>query len=641
VDLVHLDVSVLDRDRRPVKGLTEKDFTILEDGKPQTVAAFSAVELPEVVAASTPPTAWMRDVAPDVQRNTDVVDRRLIAIILDDATIPFDIAMVKSAREIARLVIERLAPTDLASVIFTRDNRNAQEFTSDRARLLKAVDSFQFGTRTIGLPKDSGDPPAGFIYSESQSFFASVGTLSRVAESLAAVPQRRKAVVYVTVGVPASAEAAGEVVLAGPRGQSTDGGASAAMTEIGAIARRVFDQMQDAYRKAQLANVNVYTVSPAGVGGMDQLLQSERWKGKYVPTYETVTNYNDYLVGIAENTGGRAFPERNEFASALDQVFLENSSYYLLGFSPLNAKQDGKHRRIEVKVNRPGLTVRTRSGYYTDKPSEAKAAAEVPPATAALAGLLPKAEIGLEATAAPFAIFGKPEAGVVVVLTVKQTAEARPARVKERVNLQVAAFTQEGASRGNTLYDTDVTLRPGPAGPVEYEVLTSLALKPGRYQLRMSAHVGTQNKTGSVFYDIDVPDFFARPISLSGVMLTADSKPISTETDRIRAYVPITPTALRAFASWDTVAAFARIYQGGRDPLANAQTVITVTDSKGVVRTQDRQAVPRDLFGPVDRTAEFTLQVPLKGLTPGEYLLTVEATSPRGAAKRDIRFRIR
>ena len=87
VELVHLDVSVLDNNRRPVKGLAAEDFTIHEDGKPQQVMVFSAIDLPD---PPPPSTAWLRDVAPDVRRNTEVIDHRLITIVMDDATIPFD-----------------------------------------------------------------------------------------------------------------------------------------------------------------------------------------------------------------------------------------------------------------------------------------------------------------------------------------------------------------------------------------------------------------------------------------------------------------------------------------------------------------------------------------------------------------------
>ena len=102
----------------------------------------------------------MRDIAPDVKRNTDIVDSRLVVIVMDDATIPFDLAMIKSAREIGRLAIERLGPNDLACIVFTRDNRNAQEFTDDRARLLKAIDAFESGSRVIGISQGAQPGPA-------------------------------------------------------------------------------------------------------------------------------------------------------------------------------------------------------------------------------------------------------------------------------------------------------------------------------------------------------------------------------------------------------------------------------------------------------------------------------------------------
>ena len=649
VELVHLDVSVLDDNRRPVKGLTADDFTIFEDGKPQSVAVFNAVDLLDPPA---PSTAWLRDVAPDVKRNTDVVDRRLIAIVMDDATIPFDQVMLRSAREIGRQVVERLGPNDLAAIVFTRDNRNAQEFTNDRTRLLKAIDAFAYGGRTIGLPKPSeGAVPPGLIYAESSGFLATVGTLTGVAESLAEVPQRRKALIYIGVGVPASGAASSEIAMVGNPEDPT--------TEIGAIARHLMDRLSQTYRKAALSNVNIYTVSPAGVGGMEQLIQSERWKGRIIPPYESSMNYNEFLVGLAENTGGRAFPERNEFATALAQVFAENGSYYLLGYSPSNAAQDGRQRRLEVKVNRPDVQVRTRSGYFAEKPRDAENAAATtpPPLTAALAGLLPKTEVGLTATAAAFAIPGKSEAGVIVVLTIDQEAAARTARTREVVDLQVNAFSQEGVAKGATRYETAVTLRAGPAEPISYEVLTSLALRPGRYQLRLSTHVGSQGKTGSVYYDLDVPDFTARALSISGLLVTSDVKPVSTDADRIRQYVPIVPTAKRTFRVNEHVSVFARIYQGGptsapapvntrsqtRTPATQGvpvQVTVTVTDAEGMVRVRRTEQLARDAFGATDGAADFSLDLPLQNLPPGEYLFTLDAAGGRGQAVRHLRFAV-
>jgi len=84
VEMVVLDVSVLDRDRRPVRGLKASDFTVLEDGQPQKVSSFDAFDVEDPVPAA-PLAPWVREVAPDVPKNTDITDKRLVVIVMDDA----------------------------------------------------------------------------------------------------------------------------------------------------------------------------------------------------------------------------------------------------------------------------------------------------------------------------------------------------------------------------------------------------------------------------------------------------------------------------------------------------------------------------------------------------------------------------
>src|SRR5690242_15894836 len=80
VDVVRLDVTVLDKDRRPVRNLTAADFTIVEEGEPRPIVAFSAIDVPD---APQHPSAWMRDVGSDVATNR-LDARRIVAIVLDD-----------------------------------------------------------------------------------------------------------------------------------------------------------------------------------------------------------------------------------------------------------------------------------------------------------------------------------------------------------------------------------------------------------------------------------------------------------------------------------------------------------------------------------------------------------------------------
>src|SRR6187401_3467220 len=64
VDLVDVEVSVLDRNRLPVRGLTLGDFTVLEDGQPRPIVVFTPIELPP---KEMPSARWMAEIAPDVQ----------------------------------------------------------------------------------------------------------------------------------------------------------------------------------------------------------------------------------------------------------------------------------------------------------------------------------------------------------------------------------------------------------------------------------------------------------------------------------------------------------------------------------------------------------------------------------------------
>ncbi len=136
VDIVRLDVSVLDKDRRPVRGLTPADFVITVDGTPQPVVAFEEVVLPP---RQVPTAPWMREVAPDVKTNA-LSEPRLFIILMDDLRTPTDPYMMNTAKAIGRSIVDELLPSDLAAVVFTKNNSHAQELTSDRALLLAAIE---------------------------------------------------------------------------------------------------------------------------------------------------------------------------------------------------------------------------------------------------------------------------------------------------------------------------------------------------------------------------------------------------------------------------------------------------------------------------------------------------------------------
>ena len=616
VELVHLDVSVLDQARRPVRGLTPADFTVLEDGRPQNVAVFSAVDIPDVEAPMVP---WVRDIAPDVKSNQDLRERRLFLILLDDAAIQADPYALRNVKSIARGVIDRLHPSDLAAVVFMRDNRNSQDFTSDRARLLAAVDRYSVGFRDMGGMNG--------LY-----FQMSVDVVRRAVEVLKSLPDRRKAMVYIGQGVPVDLATAAAPVLV--QGLPAEGGKPSNVSARGEMADLAY-RMSLAFRDAARANVNVYTFDACG-------LRVEKVPmGPIAPTCIPGLEV-DYVENVAAATGGRAVVNTGDFDPGLNQLFIENGSYYLLGYQSTNPAHDGKTRRIEVRVNRPGVTVRTRNGYEADRPNDAKRKAELAaqPLGTALAGVLPKGDLPMQLTAAPFATPGRKEAVVAVMLGVQQPIRESAARVVEKVDLRVEAFDTNGRSHGSTRLQADVTVRGGASGLAEYEVLARLNLRPGRYQLRAATHVGALTTSGSLYYDVDVPDFTEAPLSLSGLVMTASPARHIAPADALKNVIPVVPTTQRAFSQGTQASAFVRVYQGGRKPLVDVPFWIELRNQDDHVVLERRDDVRTHAFGAGTRAADINVELPIPRLSRGNYLLTV-AVGPQAEVRRFVRFEVR
>ena len=616
IDIIHLDVSVLDRNRRPVRGLAPADFTVLDNGVPQPISVFSAIDIPD---APPPSAAWMRDVAPDVGTNDVAQDRRLFLILIDDATIQEDLAAQRNVRSIATRVIDRLGPTDLAAVIFTRDNRNSQDFTADRARLLAATEKFSGGFRDMS---DVGGMDDLF-------FMYSVNVVENAIDVFSTLPDRRKSIVYIGQGVPVNPELLAPQIPGLP-GENAPPGVSALMS--GSMMSRLTTQMRKAFERAGRANVSIYTVDACGL--RTPKLQRPPPPPTCIPGLEV-----EYLQTLAENTGARAVINTNDFEPGVAAIFQENASYYLLGFQQPAGLKPGSLRRLEVRVNRPDVLVRTRNGYETAKPEVARRLAESP-LGAALAGVLPKPDLPLRLAAVPVPLPDRRESAVAIAVGVRQPIREGGLRHVEKVDLQVRAFNVEGKAFGSKRFRADVTLRAGATGLAEYEVLSRLDLKPGRYQLRIAANVGSLSTGGSLYYDVDVPDVSSAPVALSGLILSVEPGPIAAPPDAFKAVLPVRPSSQRTFATTDRVTVFSRVHQGGKTPTAPMRLRLTVRNSSNVQVAERIEEIDAAQFNTA-RFADVVLDVPIARLLPGAYLLTVEGSAGTAVVRRQSRFEIR
>jgi VWFA-related protein len=539
IDVVQLDVTVLDSNRRPVRGLTAADFTVLEDGKPQPVVGLAEIVLRDPEA---PPAAWMRDVAPDVRTNDIPAEGRLIVLVMDDATMPTNAQMISSAKQIGRKVVDSMGPDDLVAVVYTLKNGNSQDFTSDRGRLLKSIDRFAPGfayTVADRTPPPLPEPVFAddFLY---QTY--SIGTVSRAAEFLRAIPNRRKTLIYVSTGIPIDPETASTPVTVG---LSAAGGTMASTF----AQQDLIHDMQDAFGQALKANVNIYGVDPSGLGGMENFLQTTGVQ--MFNARRRATLHAEFLRTISDNSGGRAILDTNEFDRAIADVFRENSSYYLVGYQTPKPQQDGKFRRLEVRVNRPGVTVQSRNGYYAARPPKPRKANEPEPSplVTAMAGFLPKGDVPMQTAAVPFAIPGKKEAAVVIVARLQHPPVEK--RTVQQVELITSAFDALGRAKESRGQTARIVLLPADGTEVEYEVLSRIDLKPGQYNLRIASHNPALGKSGSVYNDVDVPDFSKDGVSLSGVVLSAAPGLPAAPRDALSTLLPLIPTTVREFEKDD------------------------------------------------------------------------------------------
>jgi VWFA-related protein len=687
VDLVHLDVSVLDKNRQPVRGLTEKDFTVVEDGNPQAIVAFSAVDVP---ANPPKPAAWSYRVAADVQSNEGVEDPegRLFVVLLDDAMIPMHTQSLATAREVARKFVERVTPADRVAVVFSASGRN-QEFTGDRGRLVAAIDSLKSGHASHLLGWDTAkDPsiplPTDFIAPDIPGPMgdpdimyrnASMNTLRMVAETLISAPQRRKALLFISPGIVVDTVSAAMPMLNGPT-------VKMAMKDAN---QQLMRDMPELFNRMRRANVTIYPVDPCGNGGFQGYVMSAAanlsslrvgitesvpgvpdnpallkpmatatgvdWlnPGYSVPRADQLAEHvsglsMDFLMAAAANTGGKAVVNTNDYDDGINRIFEENSSYYLIGYQQPAGQASGSQHRLTVKVNRPDVFVRARSGYDTPAaPKAPKAGKPVVPLSsldAAIMGAVPKGAFPMRVAFAPFVEPGKKVPLVTVVLGLEQPPVTQ--RTNYTVDLQTNAYTIEGKPvLVGQRHLANVVLVPTKGKDrARYDLLSSISLPPGRYSLRISATRSVDGVTGSLYADVEVPDFTA-PLAASGIVVEALPGGATAPMGAFDQFLPVVPTSNREFKQLQEVTAFMRLYQGGKGSAMPVTVKTRVVNEFDAQVGEGKDLVYGNEFRVGGRAADYRFAVPVAKLPPGLYLLTFEISiASEKPITRSVQFRV-
>ena len=637
VDVVQVDVSVLDKNRRPIRDLAQSDFTILEDGKPRPIVAFVPVELAEA-NHDAPSAPWVHDVAPDVITNRARPEGRLVVIMFDWSIRFLDQAL---ARRIAAAAVDQLGPDDLAAVVFSSGFANAgspQNFTADRALLLAAINrpiAPVMQNPPKGFPGHDPrnnndlmiDDPEGYESGDCYCRLCVPEAIARVADAVRDIRGRRKTLLFIGSYFRIYENLQGPISR---QGKPLPPGAP--VYHPGVCSAPLKDARDKMTRATSLANLTVHTLDPVGM----ETAENSPLGG----ALEAMRERQDDLKLLADITGGRTVMSTNAPEALLPAVFAESQSYYLLAFAPVDREPNGKYHKIDVKVNRPGVSVRTRSGYYAGEMRVAgnKPSVVTPETVSALEGILPRNDVPLSVSVLPFATPGKPQPTVAIVLGVRHAVGKDRTDNKGPVRVLAAAFDRNGRSVQSEEQTVGITLPTNSSGDVSYEVLSRLPLKPGRYELRVALDAAA-TKSGSVYTYVDVPDFAEQPLSLSGIVLSVAPSWPTAPAQGFPDLLPIVPTTRRDFAPTDRVSALVRVYQKASEPPQSAVVRAQILDRNGGVVTTDIVALPAEQFART-HNADYRIRLPVDRLSAGEYLLRLDVTRAQHAAQRSVRFRI-
>ena len=602
VNYIEVPVVVVDRNGRFMPGLRQTDFEVREDGERQTISTFAVVNL-EREHAGAPPSV-QNGIASDVQTNATPFDGRLYVLLMDDLHV--DAVNTPPTRQLARKFVEtQVGPGDLAAIVCTGTCVGAsQDFTPDHRLLFAAIDQFM----------GHKDPALGSLVLFPDRVTLSI--IRDIANSLSAVDRRRKALVFLSEGFQLP-------FAVGEAGRDVAGAVSAATR----------------------ANVSIYGVDPTGLS-VDPSAESRL----------------GVLRQLSTDTGGFAVVNRNDLGAGLDRIGQDTSRYYLLGYYPAKSKRDGKFHSLDVKVGVPDVEVRARAGYVAPRadasPSSEEAALvatkqSVPAAVhEVLDNPMPVPNLRFSAFAAPFVgTAGRSAVTIVVQVDGRDIRLSDPdRRIDGGLVLKVLATDSEGKVWNSWAKSIRLPLLAETRTHVAINGIRAverLDLPHGRYRLRIAVQDVESKRVGSVHYDLAVPDFGALPFSMSGLVLTSTlaGKIPSTPSEHLatfRPYLPGPPTATRTFQNSEALALTAQIYDRQTAPHP-VDIVASVRNEVGVevYRRESQQAVGDVAAG--RRGYRYATTVSLAALTPGSYVLTVEARSrvnPERTARREVPFRI-
>ena len=352
--LVVTDVVATDSNGKPVTNLSVDDFKILENGRPQRVANFSFHQPAAQVAQRT------ISLPPDIVTNEPVYAASSMNVILFDSANGDATEHAYARDELLKFLATSEIREPLAIFALHNDLRLLHDFTTDGKALHAAVAAYKppasFQSSESLESRASAFSNNGNFHSSERSIETTLNQLNALAKVLIGYPGRKN-LIWLSESFPLDLfpDIATQVNMSGQdlRTSEATTGPSAKENMMTSLNFKDYAVMVKKVSDALMnAHVAIYPVEAGGLS-----------KDKHLAAQHTM---ND----MAAWTGGRVFLNRNDIAVGMKNSLEDGSIYYTLEYYPDNKQWDGQFRAIKVSVNRPGINLRYREGYYAVDPAK-------------------------------------------------------------------------------------------------------------------------------------------------------------------------------------------------------------------------------------------------------------------------------
>jgi VWFA-related protein len=369
--LVEVDIIVKDKDGQFVSGLTADDFEVFEEGRPQKVQHFYLVT-EQASGPGNPRSVVM------MPRSPDHTERRAFVLFFDtDHLSATGLARLKQAA--ITFVGGRFRPRDLGGV-FANGALWHGHLTSDPQELLDGIravapaleTSATRRARLVEYPRIDSELDATRIDAGDQRVLDTLASQNCVQErancdlegglEYVVVKLQRKAQIYVAEARQAATTTLRTLSYLSKNLAGLEGRKTVLMISEGFYTPDVRSELPLIAGQASRAGVTIYTLDARGTTGTGgrTLADASVALGSLSMVGDTG---EEGLNILATDTGGLPLRNTDNFASAMESVAKDTSTYYVLAYAAENAAPDGRYRLIELKTSWKGLSVRARRGY--------------------------------------------------------------------------------------------------------------------------------------------------------------------------------------------------------------------------------------------------------------------------------------